>query len=57
MSRLIWIGLFVGSALGGSLPSLFGADTFSLWAVLGSVIGGVAGVFGGQRIAVHFGLD
>ena len=53
--KLIWFGLFVGSSLGGYLPTLFGADMFSLWALLGGTVGGVAGVFAGNAAAKRFG--
>lgn len=57
MSRkLIWLGLFVGSSAGGYLPSLFGAGLFSGWGILGSVVGGVAGIFGGHYLGERWGL-
>ena len=52
---MIWVGLFVGSSLGGYLPSLFCADTFSFWSVIGSVIGGVAGIFAGNKLGEMLG--
>jgi uncharacterized membrane protein YeaQ/YmgE (transglycosylase-associated protein family) len=49
--KLIWLGLFVGSTVGGMLPSLWGADMFSLSGVVMSFVGGVAGIWAGYRLA------
>ncbi len=56
MSTKAWItlGLFVGGTLGGLLPSLFGASSFGLWAVLTSATGGIAGIFAGYHISQSF---
>jgi len=35
-TKLIWIGLFVGSTAGGYLPTLFGVGLFSLWSLVGA---------------------
>jgi hypothetical protein len=48
---LIWIGLTIGSTLGGYLPTLFGADPFSAWPILMSAVGGVLGVWAGYKLA------
>jgi hypothetical protein len=42
---LIWIGVLVGSTLGGAIPSVLGADIFSLWGVIGSAVGGLVGIW------------
>lgn len=42
--KVIYFGATVGGMIGGYLPSLFGADGFSGWAILGSTVGGVAGI-------------
>ena len=47
--KLVWLGVFVGSTLGGYVPTLFGADAISLWGLLGSTVGGIAGVFLGLK--------
>jgi hypothetical protein len=52
----IWLGVLLGSSLGGYLPTLFGAGLFSGWSVLGSVAGGIGGVFAGNRLGRVFGL-
>ena len=53
---VVWFGLFVGSSLGGYLPSAFGADMFSPWALLGSVVGGIAGIFAGIKLGDMLGV-
>ena len=56
MKTLIWLGVFIGSALGGWIPTLLGADLLSLWGVLGSVVGGLAGIWAGMRAGRALGL-
>jgi len=56
MKTLIWLGVFAGSALGGWLPTLLGADLLSLWGVLGSVLGGLAGIWAGSRLGRALGV-
>ena len=56
MSKLIWVGLFVGSSVGGYLPSLWGAGMLSFAGVAGSVVGGIAGIFVGYKLGVHWAL-
>jgi hypothetical protein len=46
---LIWIGLTVGSALGGYLPALWGGDLISLSSVALSAAGGIVGIWLGYR--------
>jgi hypothetical protein len=53
---VVWFGVLVGSALGGYVPSLFGAEMFSMWGLLGSTVGGVAGVFIGIKLSDNLGL-
>jgi hypothetical protein len=51
MSKLIWVGAFVGSMVGGYVPVLWGADMISMSGVVGSVVGGIAGIYGGYKLA------
>jgi hypothetical protein len=51
--KLIWIGMFIGSTIGGMLPALWGDDLFSMWGLLFSLIGGIAGIWGGYRVAKY----
>jgi len=42
---IIWIGVLVGSILGGYIPSLWGAGIFSMSSIVFSTIGGIAGIW------------
>lgn len=43
-------GMFIGSALGGWVPSLWGAGMLSLSAVVGSLVGGLLGIWAAFRL-------
>jgi predicted MFS family arabinose efflux permease len=49
-SRAIWFGIFIGSAIGGLVPELWGADAFSYSSVLLSGIGALAGLWIGLKV-------
>ncbi len=48
---LIWIGMTIGSTVGGYIPTLWGDSFFSLWSVLFTAIGGVAGILIGFKLS------
>lgn len=48
---VIWIGLFVGSAIGGWIPSIWDAGFLSFSSIIGSTIGGIAGIYAGFKIS------
>lgn len=48
--KLCWIGLFVGSTIGGYLPVLWGGDLLSFSSIFGSLVGGLLGIWVGYRI-------
>ena len=48
--QLIWLGMGVGSFVGGYIPSLWGADYFSLWGVVFTAIGGFVGIWLGFKL-------
>lgn len=48
---MIWLGLFVGSGIGGLIPSLWGAGVFSMSSVILSAVGGVVGIWFGFKIS------
>jgi len=56
VKTLVWLGVFIGTSLGGWLPTLAGADWLSLWGVAGSVVGGLAGIWAGRRLARALGV-
>jgi hypothetical protein len=51
IKALITIGMIAGSALGGYIPCLWGADPFSLWSVGLGMAGGLAGIWAGYRLS------
>jgi predicted MFS family arabinose efflux permease len=48
--KMIWIGVFVGSTIGGLVPSLWHASMFSMWGLVFSTIGGLAGIWAGWKM-------
>lgn len=48
--KLIWLGMFVGSSLGGYIPTLWGASAFSPSAILLCAVGGFLGIWIGYRL-------
>ncbi len=48
---LIWIGVFIGGAIGGYIPTLFGADGFSMTTIIGNTIGGMLGIWAGFKLS------
>ena len=49
----IWIGMIVGSTLGGCLPMLWGESTLSISSIIFSTIGGVVGIIGGFKLSQY----
>ena len=45
----VWAGLFIGSALGGFVPMLWGGSAFAY--ILWSTIGAVLGIWAGFKLA------
>ncbi len=52
--KLVWIGMFSGSLIGGWIPSIWGDDFFSIPGILLSVIGGLAGIWLGYKLSRMF---
>lgn len=48
---LVWLGVFVGGAIGGYIPTIFGASMFSITSILGSTIGGILGIWAGFKLS------
>lgn len=44
------ICMFIGTAIGGYIPTFFGADIFSISSILGTVIGGFLGIWIANRL-------
>jgi len=47
----VLIGMTAGSFIGGYLPTLLGADILSFGGVIGSLIGGLSGIFIGYKVS------
>ena len=50
----IWIGMGIGSTLGSCVPLLWGSGFLSLWSVIFSAVGGLAGIYFGYKIGYGF---
>ena len=48
--KFVWGGFFIGSTIGGYIPSLWGGEMLSITGLLLSFVGGVAGIVLGFRI-------
>lgn len=48
---LIWIGVAVGSTVGGFIPTLWGASFLSFSSMLFSAVGAFAGIWLGYRLS------
>jgi hypothetical protein len=47
----IWLGIFIGSTIGGLIPELWDASMFSYASVLFSGIGALAGLWVGFKLS------
>lgn len=48
---LIYIGMAVGSAVGGLIPSIWGAGVFSMSSTILTAVGGFAGIWAGYKLS------
>ncbi|MFH0937132.1 MAG: hypothetical protein V1808_02480 [Candidatus Daviesbacteria bacterium] len=48
---LIFLGMIIGSIIGGYIPLLFGASMFSYISVLTSGLGAILGIFIGYKLS------
>ncbi len=48
---LLYTLITIGGTIGGYLPTLLGASGFSIWAIIGSTIGGIAGIVVAVKIS------
>ena len=44
-TKLVWLGLFVGSTVGSLIPLLWGASMFSISSIILSAVGGIVGIW------------
>jgi len=45
MKQAVWIGMLVGSTIGGMIPNLWGASVFSFSSILFGAVGGILGIY------------
>jgi len=50
-TSLVWIGLAVGSTIGGFIPELWGASLFSFSSIWLSGLGGIVGIWAGFKLS------
>jgi uncharacterized membrane protein YeaQ/YmgE (transglycosylase-associated protein family) len=50
LKRWVWLGVTVGSAVGGYVPLLWGESAFSITSMVLSFVGGVAGIWAGYKL-------
>ncbi len=48
--KMVMLGMTIGSTIGGFVPTLLGAGIFSLWSIVGTLIGGILGIWVGFRL-------
>ncbi|NCN25591.1 hypothetical protein GW935_02950 [Candidatus Falkowbacteria bacterium] len=48
--KVIYLGMFIGSLVGGYLPMLFGVSAFSMWSVMSGAVGGIFGIWLAYKI-------
>jgi hypothetical protein len=49
---MLWLLIGVGSIIGGLIPGIFHAGFTSVWSILGSAIGGLAGIWFYRRLDI-----
>lgn len=49
--KMMYMGMFIGMALGGYVPSLWGSPSVSMSTVVGIGMGAIVGLWAGYRIA------
>ena len=50
---LVWIGMFVGSTIGGLIPNLWGTGLISFSGIILSGIGACLGIYIGFRLSQY----
>ena len=51
MKQMVWMGMFIGSSIGGFIPSLWGAGIFSMSSIFFGGIGAIAGIWAGYKLS------
>jgi hypothetical protein len=53
----VWLGIFIGSTIGGFIPELWGADLFSYSSVLLGGLGAFVGLWIGATMGWSLGVN
>lgn len=48
---MVWLGMFIGSTVGGLIPELWGADFFSMSSLFFSTAGALGGIWLGYTLS------
>jgi hypothetical protein len=56
MKTLIYGSVLVFSTIGGYIPSLWGAGFFSLWGIIGGIIGTIVGIWVALKLNNYFDI-
>ena len=51
MKQMVWIGMVVGSTVGGMIPDLWGAGILSISSILFAGIGAIVGIWAGYKLS------
>jgi len=54
MKQMVWIGVFVGSTIGGSIPMLWGEGFLSMSSIWLSGVGAIVGIWIGYKISQNY---
>lgn len=52
--KIVLIGMTIGSLIGGFVPMLWGAGTFSMASLIGNAFGGIVGIYLGFQVSQDF---
>ncbi|MHB1330863.1 MAG: hypothetical protein ACYCY6_02765 [Minisyncoccota bacterium] len=50
-TKIIWLLMIVGSALGGYLPLIWGGSVFSFTSIFLTALGGATGIYIGYKLS------
>lgn len=51
MKKLVWIGMLIGSSIGGFIPTLWGAGFLSFSSIILTAVGGMIGIWVGYKLS------
>ncbi|MDO8481602.1 MAG: hypothetical protein Q7S75_00790 [bacterium] len=51
MKQMVWMGIFIGSTIGGLIPNLWGASVFSFSSIFLGATGAFLGIWVGYNLS------